>query len=237
MAKPPVTRDRFRIICEADVVEMGALLAQLTRMGLQNIGFELITDVRSFRQNERAKHETSAEEALTEYVNEHPTFQVNEAIKHFEALGRTAGAIYTAARLLVEKGTLKKLSPGNYQRADVKALAAPKPKKAQEAPKRFEITGADAIWRFVKTRKSFTTKQLRALFKDQGRNEASVSPILHEMLNEKRIKHTGEPNSGEYLVLKKAMKTKPIAKKPPAKKAAPHLNGSVAPVVEEVSHG
>jgi hypothetical protein len=220
---------------------MGPLLAQLTRMGLQNIGFELITDVRSFRQNERAKHELSAEAALGEYVNEHPTFQINDAVKHFEAKGRTAGAIYTAARVLIEKGALKKLSPGNYARADVKALAAPKSDKtATDAPKRFEITGADAIWRFVKNRKSFTTKQLRALFKEQGRNEASVSPILNDMLNEKRIKHTGEPMSGEYLVLKKATKAKPSAKKPPAKKAAPHLNGSSsapAEVTTEAAHG
>ena len=41
--QPPI--DRFRIICEAEAADMGPIIAQLSRMGLTNIGFELMTDV------------------------------------------------------------------------------------------------------------------------------------------------------------------------------------------------
>jgi hypothetical protein len=52
MAKtPPATVERFRIHAETSKEQMGDVLAELTKMGLLNIGYELVTDVLTFRTN------------------------------------------------------------------------------------------------------------------------------------------------------------------------------------------
>src|SRR5882724_5600604 len=52
MAKTPVaTVERFRIHAETSMEQMGHVLAELTRMGLQNVGYELITDIVTFKNN------------------------------------------------------------------------------------------------------------------------------------------------------------------------------------------
>jgi hypothetical protein len=195
---PAVTRDRYKISAETSLEEMGFVVAALTKMGVQNINYELITDVRRFHGNgERKVHEVGAEEFAAAFVKENASFKAIALVKHFVAAERTAGAAYSALKTLVEKKAVKKLGPGHYQRADVKSL----PK-----PKHFEITGEEAIWNKVKSRKSFTTQDLRALFNEAGRNEASVSPILDKMLKHKRIKRIGQPGSGEYAAVHAAKK-------------------------------
>ena len=58
-------------------------------MGPTNIGFELITDVRTFAGNKL--HDVKAEDFLSEWVAEHPTFRARKAVAHFRAHHRTDG--------------------------------------------------------------------------------------------------------------------------------------------------
>lgn len=223
--KPPEV-DHFLIHCEAQASEVGPIIA--ARMGVRNIGYELKTDIPAFAGNR--SHATKAEDLLAAWIAEYPTFKAIDAVRHFRADGRTDGAAYTALRILVEKGTLKKLSSGNYARADVKALESPKTPKAAK-PVEHERTGREEIERFIRNRKSFTIMQLRELFRSQKRNEASVSPIIDKLLGEKAIKRIG---SGEYTAVKRRkMPTKP-KKSAAAQTMAPHLNGG-APAGEMIN--
>jgi hypothetical protein len=225
MAKTPITRDRFKIVCEVEAADMGPIIAQLTRMGMANVGFELITDVVTFNKNgPRVVHELKAEDFLTPWVAEHPTFRAAEAVQHFEANNRNAGACYSALKKMVEDGALKKLGPGNYQRADVKALAA---------PRHSDVTGEEIILAFAKKHHGrFNTKQIKELFTQEGRAVNSVYSTCDALLKDKMIKRIG---AGEYVLLAKG-RAKAVEKKPKQKAAppledvaaaapAPHLNG------------
>ncbi|MCA1455904.1 hypothetical protein I6F35_22315 [Bradyrhizobium sp. BRP22] len=215
--KPPEV-DHFLIHCEAESNEVGPIIAALTRMGVKNIGYELKTDVPTFAGNR--SHAVKAEDFLVAWIADHPTFKAIDAVTHFREHDRTDGACYTALRVLVAKGTLKKLSSGNYTRADVKALASPKtPAKSTAKPVEHERTGREEIERFSRTRKTVTVMQLRELFREQGRNDGSVSPIIDKLLNEKALKRVGP---GEYTAVKrkKTIKRRKSAASPP-----PHLNG------------
>jgi hypothetical protein len=129
MGKLPVLRDRFRIICEADATLMGQLLAHMTRMGVKDISYELLTDVRTFRNNgPRKVHDVTAKQLVLNYLAEHPTFAIGNLMTVFKAAGRPASAAYGAVHVLVDDKVLNKLGGGNYQRADVKALTATKGK-------------------------------------------------------------------------------------------------------------
>ena len=129
LSKQVVQRDRFRIICEADAQDMGLLLAHMTRMGVSHIGFELVTDVRTFGVNTPRKvYDQSAEQTVLAFIKDNPTFAVKELTRVFREMGRTNGAAYAAVHKLVNLKVLVKLGGGNYQRADVKALNAPKGK-------------------------------------------------------------------------------------------------------------
>lgn len=211
MAKPPETVDRYRIHAETSVEQMGFVLAALTKMGLDNVGYELVTEVNNFKQ--RHRHDTTGDAFFAEWLTEHPTFSANDVVKHFKGNGRTGGSGYTAIRNLLAKGAIKKSGPGNYQRADVKAIAAPEKKKphsrAGTAPPRFEIRGIDAIWRHIKNRQKFTVQELQVLFRAQGRQAKSVSPLITQLAKQKRIKLI-EP--GQYAVRQNAVKAKPVKK-------------------------
>ncbi|MCA1458890.1 hypothetical protein I6F35_38170 [Bradyrhizobium sp. BRP22] len=61
--------------------------------------------------------------------------------------------------------------------------------------------------------------QLRELFREQGRNDGSVSPIIDKLLNEKGLKRVGP---GEYTAVKRK---KTIKRRKSAASPAPHLNG------------
>ncbi|WFU42629.1 hypothetical protein QA640_09295 [Bradyrhizobium sp. CB82] len=210
-AAPP-TRDRYRIVCETDTDEdMGRVIGALTRMGFKNIGFELITDVVTFNRNAPTRPITSEAFALA-WLEANPTFALTDLVAHFKADNRTPSSAYYAVKKLADAGKVRKLDGGNYQRADVAAIEAPPPKAAE--PKH-ERTHREEIERFIARRKTFTTAQLRELFREQGRNEVSVSPILDKMMNAKIIKRSGAAGSGEYEVVKR----------PAAKKPATKLNG------------
>lgn len=182
MAKQPEVRDRFRIFAETSSEAMGPLLAQLTRMGLENIGYELITDVRRFTQNgERKVHETSSVDFATDWVKDHPTFKAVELAHHFRDNDRIQDTAYGALRDLVKNGTLIKLSPGNYQRSDVKAISPPSTsteKKKRGQVDRYDTTNNAMILRFIRRRKRVTVQETGAHLEAEGRNKKSASPII-----------------------------------------------------------
>jgi hypothetical protein len=231
--KEPETIDRYRIFAETSMEQMGFVLAAMTKMGLQNISYELITDVNRFKTKERKVHEVSAEEFAAAFVKENARFKSSDLVAHFKAAGREPSSAYYGLKKLTDANVVRKSVGGEFVR--VEALAPPKspPDKhaAADAPRKtFEMTGKDAIWRHVKNRKGFTTKELGVLFRAQGRQEKSVSPLLTALAAEKKIKNVGE---GSYVVLKP--KPKPTVKKrpppPPAEAsapAAPLMNGAAA---------
>ncbi len=128
MAKTPAaTVERFVIHAETSKDHMGHVLAELTKMGLQNVGYELVTDIVTFKNNgPRKLHEVTGNDFAREFVQENASFAAIQLVNHFKANDRTDGMAYKALRALVQEGAVKKLSPGNYQRAGVKALPAPK---------------------------------------------------------------------------------------------------------------
>ena len=222
--KQPESHDRFLIRCEVDQTALGPTVALLTRIGLTNIHFELITDVLTYKQ--RITHGVSAEDFAAEWIKDHATFRAKDLAKHFAASGRKANAAYYALKKLAEAKAVKQLAPGNYQRADVKALAPPKTKG-------FEYTGQETVLRFARKHHGrFNTQQLKELFEAEGRNVNSVFPTCDHLLKGKLIKRVG---AGEYVLLGKGGKPKP-RKAAPKKKAAIRLNGGATPV-ETVING
>lgn len=215
--EPPV--ERFRITCEVEPANLGPTVAQLTKLGLSNIHFELVEDVRTFAK--RTNHEVSSEALLLEWIKDHPTFKAIEACKHFEANGRTKGSTYPALGVLVEKKVLKKLDQGNYARADVKHLAAPKTKPKGRVIN--EVSHRDFILRTARRNHGrFSAAKIKELFEKEGRNRDSVSTAIDALLKRKLVKRVGD---GEYVLLQKT--TQP----PPVKS-----NGNGA-TVEEAQHG
>ena len=211
---------KFRVISECEVPELGPMLVKMEQAGLKVVGHELVTDTLAFAGNK--KHDVKAEDFLGEWTMEHPTFPIKEAVAHFRANSRSPASCYTAAKVLVEKGLLKKLAGSNYARTDVKALAHAKPGG-------HESSGTDDIRRFIRGWKHFSTAQLKDLFREHGRNPHSVSPILDKLAKQKLIKRTGPSGSGEYMPLAKAKKIAP-------KKAPKALNGA-QPVIEANANG
>src|SRR5436305_1536396 len=109
--------ERFKISCLVDTAEqMGAVVAQLTRMDVQNVGFELVTELRTFNKN--TSHEVKSEDLLKTWIEEHPTFKTKEAVKYFVEQGRTAGSAYQCLKRLSEQKIVRKLGAASYARAD-----------------------------------------------------------------------------------------------------------------------
>lgn len=224
MAKQPIEiRDRFRITADVEATALGPLLAQLAKIGLQNVGYELVTDVVMFNKNgPRVLHPTTGDEFAREWLKEHPTFRAVELIHHFQAAGRTNGSGYTAIRNLVASGEIIKVSVGNYTRSDIKAIAPPAkkaaaPEKARRAGRgqtpRYDVRNLDLIMKFIQPKSRVTVAEVGALLVKEGRNKKSASPIISKLATAKVLKQI-EP--GTYAVMKRA------------DKAAAALNGAAA---------
>lgn len=233
MAKqPPV--ERFKLSCEVETINLGPTLAALTKMGLTNLGFELITDVRAFAKNTHP--EIRGAIFLAEWIKEHPTFKSKEAVNAFKADGRGDGhSAYGAITNLVDNGILKKIGEGMYSRADVKHLAAPKKKlkaKPSQSVNKYTISNGDFIVRIARRNHGrINTTSLRKVFEADGRMSSSISPTINALLNAKKLKRAGVVGGGEYLLVTKAQKPKP--------KAKPVTNGHAVPSapVEAVTNG
>jgi len=202
--KEPETIDRYRIFAETSMEQMGFVLAALTKMGLGNISYELITDVNRFKTKERTVHEVSAEDFAAEFVKENPRFVSRTMVEHFRAAGREAGSAYYAVKKLTDANVIRKGASGEFVR--VEALPAPamvaKTRPANPVH-RFDVRNKDIIADAIKGRKQFTMAELRAVFASEGRNEKSISPILTGMVAAKRIKIV---SPGHYIVLAKDAK-------------------------------
>jgi hypothetical protein len=185
MAKQPATRDRFRIHAETSVEDVGYLLAQLTKMGLENLGFELITEQVTYTGN-RPKNEVTGEQFAMEWIEQNPSFKANDLVKHFATDGRTQGAAYTALRILHQTGQITKLGGGMYQRGDVKALRVGGTMNNQEF-----------LASLIKGKSTFTMQELSEAFKKDGRNPKSLSPIVSKMAKMHHAKNIGP---GQYEV-------------------------------------
>jgi hypothetical protein len=210
MAKTPATVERFVIHAETSKDDMGHVVAELIKRGLTNVGYELITDVVTFRKNgARKAHDVTGNDFARAFLKENASFAAIQIVKHFQANDRTDGMAYKAIRELVKEGALKKLGPGNYQRAGVKALPAPKGKRpATHTGPRQEIGNKDVILKRIKGRRRFTLRELREHFANIKRNPHSVSPIISKLFHAKLVTQIED---GVYAWGN--VKTKKVAKK------------------------
>jgi hypothetical protein len=230
--------DRMRISFDTDVPEMGAYVATLTKMGAQNLRYELVTEVHTYKN--KTNHETPASDFLTEWIKDHPTFKAIEAVKAFRADGRGDGNVaYPTLTRLVEMGILKKVGPGEYARSDQKALPAPEKKAKKVEQKHFDKPGTEIILSDMRRSHGRTnTTRLTEIFVAQGRAKNSVSASLAKLVSQKMIKRVGDVNSGQYQLLSKGQtpRKKKILEDKPAVKS--NGNGKdVAELVTEATHG
>lgn len=232
MAKPPETRDRFQISAQASTERVGELLATLVKMGFENIGYEVITDVSTFKRNgakrpapdaapapARADDGISAKDFVAAYLADHPSFHISELVNAFKGRGWSGNNAYKIARDLAEAGILRKLDQSNYARADIKALAPPKapaaapkpapkpgsaPKKSREGVAKYDVSNRDLMLLAVGKRKIVTIAEMRAHLAGEGRPQKSASPMLFKMTQDGLFKRTG--TEGEYAVTDKGQK-------------------------------
>lgn len=213
MAKTtPETVERFRVQCEVEKDQLGHIIAELTKLGIQHVHHELVTDVLGYKKPQ--KFEVSSINVLREYIKTQPTFTRKDVVAHFAEIGRgedpASNALYHLSRL----GEIKKLGEGNYQRAGVKAIAGPKKhkkaakkeaKKARPQAARYDVSNLDLILRTFRNRKSFTLKQAEALLEANGRPPQSTSPVLLKLVATHKVRRIGQ---GEYATIKGPNKKK-----------------------------
>jgi hypothetical protein len=247
--KDPETVDRFRVSCEVPKDQLGHIVAEMTKMGLEHVNYELITDVLNYKKPK--KFDTNGTDHLRAWIKDHPTFNRQEVIAHFIETGRSEDSGSNAVYILAREKAIKKLGDGNYQRADIKAIAGPKkaktakvvkviaPKKRGSQPGRkpnvtriYAISNNDLLLTKFRERKKFTVREAEDYFEANKRPRKSVWPILHNLTNLHKLKRLTQ---GEYAVVK--MKLKPRVH-------TPKLNGAAAPApapevqtVEVVTNG
>lgn len=201
--KEPETIDRYRIFAETSMEQMGFVLAALTKMGLGNISYELITDVNRFKNKERKVHEVSAEDFAAAFVKQNARFKSSDMVAHFKAAGREASSAYYGIKKLTDANVVRKSVGGEFVR--VEALPAPVKTRPANPVHRFGVLNKDVIANAIKARKQFTMRDLKEVFAKEGRNDKSISPILTGMVAAKQIKIV---SPGHYLVLAKPVKKK-----------------------------
>jgi hypothetical protein len=229
MAKPEAA-DFIQFTFKVTPEEAGKWIVILTNGGVGELHQEVVTNVVTF--NKRASHKTKAEDFLKAWLVDHPTFKAKEAIDACRADGRNAAAGYRALRILTDEKILRRLGEGNYQRADVKHLAAPKAAKTAKtaARDRHEVDHREFILRYGRQHQGrFSLAKLKAHFEAHGRKPSSVGGAVNILTTQKKIKRVGE---GEYVLLNKA------APKSNAKPVAPKIAAAL-PVTEiaEAAHG
>jgi hypothetical protein len=138
MPKPPPI-EYFMLSAPTPKAMLGEAVAALTKLGLSEVHFELMTDIPAFARN-NSGHEVKATDFLEAFIADHPTFSQKDVTAAFKADGRLPSASYYAMTKLLEQGSIKKLDDyGNYSRTDVKHIEAPKKEKTkakQEKPAR-----------------------------------------------------------------------------------------------------
>lgn len=218
MPKEVETRDRFRIFAETSSEAMGPLLAQLTRMGLENIGYELITDVATFKDRKRVVHDVNARDFASQWIETHPTFTMKELQAYFKANDRAATTANYAVGQMVDDKIVVRLGVGNYRRADVQALAGPKSEgnvrtRVRGAVPKYDVPNFDVILKMMRNRKTITVASARELLIQEGRNGKSASPIISRMSSSGLLKQLAP---GEYEVLDAAKEAAAALKMKPS---------------------
>ncbi|MCA1452812.1 hypothetical protein I6F35_06205 [Bradyrhizobium sp. BRP22] len=199
--KEPETVDRYQIVAETSIEQMGYVLAALAKMGVENVGYKLITDVHRFKSRERTVHDVSAEDFTAAYVKDNARFTPAQLVAHFKDAGRTASSAYYALKKLMQANVVRK-NGDEYVR--VEALAPPEAKRTgRGTTPPYAVANKDLIATAIRGRKQFTVRELREVFAKEGRPEKSISPILTQMIQRKEIKLVGK---GHYVVLAKGAK-------------------------------
>ena len=237
MAKGQVeTSDRFSVGFEIPRDLLGAVLADLARMGITQVSYELITDVHSYKK--KRTFDVRAEDFAMEWIESNPTFRAKDAVAHFVENGRTNASAYTALRVLVEKKVLRSLGDGNYQRTDVRAtespvtkIGNPRQRSAGERNRRpYKVPNVDFMFKIIGKKKQFKTTDMQKAFKADRRNWKSVSPLIVRLVGDKLLKKI-EP--GIYAPLKR----KPKPSKGKARMAPVKANGAAHPAAESTING
>jgi hypothetical protein len=200
--REPETVDRFRISIEVPKEQLGHWVTEFTKMGLQHISHELVTDVLTYKEKKpRTIYETSGDDLLREWIKSHATFKRKEVLDYFEHSGRTAKSGDAALARLIKLKEVKPLGQGNYQRAGVKAIAAPKKAKAKNGkkttkpprrpPTNYKVPNIDLILGFMRKRKKVTLTDIQTIFVKNGRPAKSVSPILTDLIAKHKVRRVG----------------------------------------------
>jgi hypothetical protein len=203
MSKPP-PEEYFRLICnKIKAIDLGPLMAALSKLGVNDVSFDLVTDIKTF--NKRATPEVNGADFLIEWIKEHPTFKASEAGRAFEDDGRSKTSVYASLKVLVDRGVLKSLGEGKYSRADVKAIGAPKGKQAKAKPPKTKppkTNGAHAPAKraapgagqelLIKSlsRGPMNVTQLKEIFASNGMSEKSWSGIQSRAREAGLVKRT-----------------------------------------------
>jgi hypothetical protein len=210
--KPPPVEERFRVTTFVPKELLGETIAALTRLGLTEVNFDLVADIKSFAK--KAQHVVKAEAFLAEWMKEHASFRALEAVRHFRENGRTAGAAYTALRMMSSDGRVRKLGEGMYQRPDIKAISGPKKKAKPHNRKPHKVSSPDFVLRAARRNHGrFNSAWMKKQFDSDGRPTTGVGPTINKLLKGKAIKRVGE---GEYVLLtsngsKPAVQSAPVA--------------------------
>jgi hypothetical protein len=221
------TSERFMISCEAEHTQLGGIVAQLTKMGLTNIKFELVSDVRSFARNTPPKDGITNIDFLRAWTDTHPTFKAIEAQRYFREAGRPP--VYPSIRYLIDEGVLKKLGPGDYSRTDVKHIAPPKTKtkvatKAKKHQPSFDLSAEETLLRIGRRNHGrFTSELAKKHFAVLGRAPTGVGPCINKLMKAGLIKRGA---TGSYSLTAKAMAG-------PKGKTKTKANGAMPPPVAD----
>lgn len=222
MPREPETVDRFKLSAHVELPDMGPLLAQLVRMGLTDIHYELVTDVIQFRNN-RQRHPASApvepeplmlpkpnkrgghrkdkfavsgEDVIWRHVkNRTIPFMVKELHTLFKGLGRTPASASPLLHKMTEAGVLKRISKGVYQvdKGRPKRNKSPAAAKAHNLnAKHYDVSNRDLVLGYAQDHPTFTAADIIALFKGKGRPKASASATVSVLCGKGTIKKSSE---------------------------------------------
>lgn len=192
MPKQPETIDRVRIFADISIEMMGPVIVALTKMGIRDIGHELITDIITFKGSRKKVAQGETEQRVLAFIETNPTFGVAKDL--VPALpGANHNTLHTVCQRLAEKGILVRLGEGNYRRSDVKQIAASSPSSAQPSDR-----AIDLVRTFMTGKKKFTIDQLKKVFEENGKRPMSVHQSCYELVQLKELKRTG---TGEYAVI------------------------------------
>lgn len=194
-----VQRDRFIIHANVPRVQVGDVLAMYTEMGITDVSYEFVTDIRTHHRNPGR----DSASLLGEYLNNlgsRKSFSTKEVVNHFVAAGATGSAAYFALKKMVDTNQLTKFEDKTYALAP-KQLPAParaeSEAESEAAPENGQrLSKVERAIRFLKGRESFHRSELT---KEIGAAPQSMGSIMTRLQELKRVKPAKA--RGEYTVI------------------------------------